>query len=191
MRHAWWVLLLGLSVLVGAGRAEDKKDDKGTVVEIDAFKAKVPASWKQVELTEQQKNFGRVAQFTIPKAKDEKHDAEMIVFNFGSGGGGDVKSNVDRWKGQFTAPEGKKVESKSEEMKVGETPVTYVDVKGTYKYKKRPFDANEKEELRPDYRLIGVIFESKNGPYFIRLIGPAKTVAENKKAFDEWLKALK
>jgi hypothetical protein len=193
MRHAWWVALLGLGVLAGApgaSCAEDKKDDKGTVVEVDTFKSKVPAAWKEVELTEQQRNFGRTAQFTIPKSKDDKYDGEMYVFYF-KGGGGDTKANVDRWKGQFTAPEGKKVESKVDDMKVGDTPVTYADIKGTYKYKKRPFDANEKEELRPDYRLIGVIFESKNGPYFIRMIGPAKTIAENKKAFDEWLKGLK
>jgi len=189
MKQAVWVLLLGLGVL-GYSRAEEKKDDKGTVVEIDSFKAKVPSSWKEVELTEQQRNFGRVAQFTIPKAKDDKADADMVVYFF-KGGGGDAKSNIDRWKGQFTAPEGKKVETKVEEMKVGDTPVTYVDVQGTYKYKKAPFNPNEKEELRPDYRMIGVIFDSKNGPYFIRFVGPAKTVADNKKGFDEWLKALK
>ena len=173
-----------------SSRADDKKDDKGTVVEIEGFKSKVPASWKEVELTEQQRNFGRIAQFTVPKHKDEKYDGEMYIFFF-KGGGGDAKANIDRWKGQFTAPEGKKVESKVEEMKVGETPVTYVDVQGTYKYKKQPFNPNEKEELRPDYRLIGVIFDSKAGPYYIRFVGPAKTVADNKKGFDGWLKGLK
>jgi hypothetical protein len=174
---------------VGAAGAS-RADDKGKVVEIDGFKAKVPTSWKEVELTEQQRNFGRIAQFAIPKAKDDKYETEMYVFYF-KGSGGDAKANVERWKSQFTAPEGKKVETKVDEMKVGDTPVTYADVQGTYKFKKAPFNPNEKEELRPDYRLIGVVFESKNGPYFIRLVGPAKTVGENKKAFDEWLKGLK
>jgi hypothetical protein len=186
--------MLGLGVLAwapAASRAEDKKDDKGKVVEVDTFKAKVPASWKEQELTDRQREFGYVAKFSVPKAKDDKNDAEMYVFQF-KGGGGDAKANIERWKGQFKAAEGKKeVESKVEDMKVGDTPVTYVDVQGTYKYKQRPFDPNEKEELRPEYRLIGVIFESKNGPYFIRFVGPAKTVADNKKGFDEWLKALK
>ena len=113
MRHAGWVLLLGLGLLArapGDSRADDKKDDKGTVVEVAGFKSKVPADWKPVELTEQQKNFGRLYQFDVPKAKDDKHDAEMYVFYF-KGSGGDAKANIDRWKGQFTAPEGKKVES--------------------------------------------------------------------------------
>ncbi|HEX5271000.1 MAG TPA: hypothetical protein VFW33_10950, partial [Gemmataceae bacterium] len=185
MRYAWTVALLALGALAWApGRAEEKK---GTTVEIAGFKSKVPGDWKPVELTEQQKNFGRIYQFDVPKAKDDKHDAEMYVFYF-KGSGGDAKANIDRWKSQFTAPEKGKVESKVEEIKVGDTPVTYADIRGTYKFKKNAFNPNEKEELRPAYRLIGVIFESKKeGSYFIRFVGPAKTVEANKKAFDEWL----
>ena len=42
-----------------------------------------------------------------------------------------------------------------------------------------------------DSRLIGVVFESPEGPYFIRFVGPAKTVGENEKAFKEMLKNFK
>ena len=119
MRRAWWVALLGLGLLAGCRHAGAEKDDKGTVVEVAGFKSKVPADWKPVELTEQQKNFGRLYQFEVPKAKDDKDDAEMYVFYF-KGSGGDAKANIDRWKGQFTAPEKGKVESKVEEMKVGD-----------------------------------------------------------------------
>jgi hypothetical protein len=189
MRRAWWVALLGLGLLAWAGvRADDK--DKGTVVEVAGFKAKVPADWKTVELTDAQKNFGRLYQFDVPKDKDDKYEAEMYVTRLAGEGGG-AKANVERWTAQFTAPEKGKVESKSDEVKVGDTTVTYADIQGSYKYKKNPFNANEKEELRPNYRLIGVIFPGKDGTYFIRLLGPAKTVEANKKPFDEWLKGLK
>src|SRR5262249_13769882 len=137
-----------------------------------------------------QKNFGRTYQFDVPKGKDDKYDAEMYITRLAGDGGG-AKANVDRWKGQFTAPEKGKVESKSDEMKVGDTTVTYADIEGSYKYKKNPFDPKEKEELRAGYRLIGVVFPSKDGTYFIRFLGPTKTVEANKKAFDEWLKGLK
>jgi hypothetical protein len=188
MRRTWWVALLGLSFLAwaGAGRA----DDKGTSVEVAGFKSKVPADWKVVELTERQKDFGRLYQFDVPKAKDDKNDAELIITKLAGEGGG-AKANVERWQSQFTAPEKGKVESKSDEMKVGDTTVTYADIQGSYKYKKNPFNANEKEEVRPNYRLIGVIFPGKDATYFIRFIGPTKTVEANKKAFDEWLKGLK
>ena len=39
--------------------------------------------------------------------------------------------------------------------------------------------------------MIGVIFESPGGPYFMTLIGPARTVEQHKKGFDEWLKNFK
>jgi hypothetical protein len=192
MRQTWGVILLGLSVLAWAPglNADDKKDEKGTVVEVAGFKAKVPADWKSVELTEAQKNFGRLYQFDVPKAKDDKYGAVMTITRLAGEAGG-ATANVDRWKLQFTAPEKGKVESKSDEMKVGDTKVTYADIEGSYKYKKNPFDANEKEELRTNYRLIGVVFPSKEDTYFIRFLGSTKTIEANKKAFDEWLKGLK
>ena len=45
--------------------------------------------------------------------------------------------------------------------------------------------------LKPDYKMVGVIFDCPKGPYYVRLVGPAKTVGEYKKGFDEWLKAFK
>ena len=47
------------------------------------------------------------------------------------------------------------------------------------------------EELRPDHRMIGVVFASPQGPYFMRFVGPEKTVDKNKKDFDKWLKGFK
>ena len=44
---------------------------------------------------------------------------------------------------------------------------------------------------KENYRLIAIMFSNKNGPYSMRLTGPAKTVEANKKAFDEWIKAFK
>jgi hypothetical protein len=192
MTRAAWVLLLGLGVLAwapAAGRADDKKDDKGTVVEIDGLKSQAPAGWK----VEEPSNKLRTHQIRIPKAKGDKDDAELVVFYFGEGGGGGTAENIKRWKGLMIPPEGKKIDdvSKVEELKAGNVKMTLLDVTGTYLYKEKPFDPNAKAEKRPDYRLMGVVFESPKGPYFMRLVGPAKTVGENDKAFKEWLKNFK
>ena len=37
------------------------------------------------------------------------------------------------------------------------------------------FDPSAKEELRPDSRMLGVVFETGKGAYFMRLVGPAAT----------------
>ena len=164
-------------------------ENKGPVTEIDGLKSKTPDTWKQQEPNSSM----RAYHFIIPKEKGDEHDAELIVFFFGRGGGGGVKANITRWKGLITPPEGKTIDdvAKVEEMKVGEVKVTVFDASGTYTHKTRPADPNDKGEKRDNYRLIGVVFESPNGPYFIRLAGPAKTVEANKKGFDNWLKNFK
>ena len=76
-------------------------------------------------------------------------------------------------------------------LQVGKVEVTYLDVSGTYVTKNPPFDPKAKEERHPDYRMLSVYFASENGPYFLRMTGPAKTVEQNKKGFDEWVKNFK
>jgi hypothetical protein len=164
--------------------------DKGTLVEIDdGLKSTTPANW----MMQKPDNKFRVWQFSIPAAAGDKKNAELVVFYFGPGSGGTAESNVTRWKSQFQAPEGKTIDqaTKVEEKKVGQTPVTYVDIHGTYLYKFPPFDPNAKVTPLPEYRRLAVVFDSKNGPYFITLTGPAKTVDANKMAFDSWLGGFK
>ncbi len=184
MRHIL-IACLGVALVAGNGRAENK----GTVTEIDGLKSKVPDTWKQQEPNSNMRAF----QFTIPKDKNDKYDAELVIFFFGKNGGGGVKANIDRWKGLIAPPEGKTIDdaAKVEEIKVGDVKVTLLDASGTYTVKTRPADPSDKGEKRDNYRLIGAVFESANGPYFIRLAGPAKTVEANKKGFDQWLKNFK
>jgi hypothetical protein len=170
--------------LIGGVRAADK----GEVIELDGLKSAAPASWKKEEPTEMQKAF-RKAQFRIVKEAGDPEDAEVVVFFFGPGGGGGVDANIKRWQGMFKAPAAET--AKTEKTKVGDVKVTTLDINGTYLFKARPFDPNAKAEEKPDFRMVGVIFESKNGPYFMRLVGPAKTVEKHKKEFDDWLKNFK
>lgn len=196
MTRAWWALItLGLFVgLAGFGLSADDKDktkdkDKkteGKVVELDGLKAAVPGEWK-----EETPGPLRHKQFNLPKAKDDPFDGEVVIFK---GLGGKVQDTVDRWtKNYFKPPKGKKTDdvAKVTEITVGGNKATLVEMEGIYLYRKRPGDPNEKPTEREDHRLVGVIFDVGNTPYQIRLIGPAKTVEQYKKGFEEWVKALK
>jgi gluconolactonase len=163
---------------------------KGTAVELDGLKSTAPAAWKPAEKLSK----FRIYQFALPKADADKEDAELVIFAFGPGGGGGVKENIKRWQGTFAPPAGKTFDdvTKVETFKVGSVPVTYVEISGTYLYKFPPAAPNAKLTPKENFRMIGVIFESdKEGPYFMRLTGPARTVEASKKAFDEWLKGFK
>jgi hypothetical protein len=186
------LLLGGLAALVWCYPAAllpaaDTKDDQGTVVDLGSLKSRTPATWK----AEEPSNRMRFAQFRLPKVKDDKYDAEVVIFQ---DIGGSAKDNIERWKTQFIPPEGKKIDdvAKVMDVSVGDGKVTVLDITGTYKYKERPFDPNAKEERRPEYHMVGVIFGAPNNKdYQIRFVGPVATVEHYKPGFDEWLKNFK
>ena len=181
------VITCGVLVLA-SGRSLGGGEAKGTVIEIDGLKSRTPATWVAEKPTSQM----RVAQMRVPKVGSDKEDGELVIFYF-EGQGGDVDANLQRWKSMFFPPRGKTIEDVStvERTKVGDVPVTTLDIQGTYKYKKAPFVPDSQAELKPGYRMLATYFGSKNGPYFIRLVGPAATVAENKKGYESWLKNFK
>ncbi len=170
--------VLGLAAGI---RAEGRRE-----VDLGGLKSAAPADWKAQKPSSRM----RLYQFELP---GEKGAAELSIFSFPGGQGGTADANVKRWKGMFVPPEGKSIDdvSKVDHFDVGEAKVTYVDVSGTYKYKERPFDPQEKPQLKSDYRMLGVVMDSKGGPFFLRLVGPAATIEQHKKSFDDWLKAFK
>jgi hypothetical protein len=187
MRRGACALLLFLPLLAGepVSRALGQ-DQKGVVIDFDGLKSAAPASWKEETVASKM----RYKQFRLPRTGEGKADAELVIFR---DIGGTAKENVERWKGQFLPPEGKKIDdvARVTEFKVSGAEVTYLDISGTFLYKARPFDANEKPEKRPDYRMLAVYFKGPKNVYFIKLTGPARTVEHYKPGFDDWLKAFK
>jgi hypothetical protein len=177
-----WFAAAAIVAVAGLAAADDK--DKGTVVTLDGLSSRTPAEWKK----EEPANNLRLGQFALPKAKDDKMDGELVIFK---GFGGTAKENVERWKKQFLPPKDKKIDdvAKVEDFKVGDVKVTYLDIEGTYLFKAKPMDP--KAEERPDYRMLAVQFEGPKDVYHIKLTGPAKTVEQHKKGFDDWIKAFK
>ncbi len=175
-----WLAMVLLLVVTGNGRAD-------TPVTLGAMKSTAPSDWKPETTSSRM----RAYQFLVPKSESDPRDAEIIIFNFGTMGGGTPEQNVARWKGMFIPPEGKKIDdvAKVDKFKVGPAEVTYLDVEGTYRHKASPM--SPAEDLRPASRMIAVMFETAQGPYYIRFVGPAKTVTAHKQQFDDWLKAFK
>lgn len=175
-------LTLGLSPMLLA-------DDKGTVVGIDGLSSRTPESWKE------QKPGSRMQfkVFTLPKVEGDEADATLTIFFFGPGGGGGVKENITRWKGMFTPPEGKSIDdvAKVKELQAGKVKITLLDVTGTYKSRLQPANPDSPIKEFPNSRMLAVVFESENGPYFMRLVGSEKTVSKHQESFETWLKNFK
>jgi hypothetical protein len=184
-------LALALAVAVAAGAtlgAPRAAEAAGTKVTIDGLSSTVPERWKELPT----QGSMRFKQFLVPREKGDSHDGELVIFFFGPGGGGGAQANIDRWKGMFQPPEGKTIDqvSKVETKDVGKVKTTVLDVRGTYNFKASPM-APGPGEPRPNYRMLAIVFESPQGPYFFRFVGPQKTIDKNKKDFDKWLNGFK
>ena len=132
----------------------------------------------------------RVAQFVLPRAAGDAADADLVVYYFG-GSGGTVQANIERWLGQMQQPDGKpsSVVAKRESRTVNGLKVTLVDVGGTYIAEMTP--GSPQRHNSPNFRLRAAVIETPNGPYFIKLTGPAKTIAASEKSFETFLSSLK
>jgi hypothetical protein len=178
MRRIFLGVVVALGVLSVAHAAD---------VRVDGMTSKPPANWVE----EKPANKFRMAQFRVPKAKGDKDDGEIVLFK---GLGGGVPNNVKRWKEQFIAPTGKTIDdvSKVEKITIGGNEATQLTIEGTFLYSSAPFAPGAKKEKRPDYKMIAIYYDGKDEePYQIKFTGPAKTVDENAKAFDAWIKGFK
>jgi hypothetical protein len=163
--------------------------DKPAVIEVAGMKSTAPADWKE----EPPSNKMRLTQFKAPKAEGDTEDAEVVVFFFRGGGSGSIDANLKRQVAKFEPAAGKdKVEETVDaKFKVGTVDATYQDLKGTFLSKFPPFAPDAKITKKENYRQLYVIFETKDGQYYMTLLGGQKTVEKHKKGFDEMLKNFK
>jgi hypothetical protein len=139
----------------------------------------MPPTWK----AEAQRPM-RLATYTVAPS------GECGVYFFGSGQGGSVDANLDRWIGQFLQADGKssKAAAKIAKRTVHGWPTTTVDVSGAYTGMGGPTAPSGPSV--PGYRMLGAIVEGPQGSIFFKFTGPAKTIDANQAAFDKMLGSL-
>jgi hypothetical protein len=182
-------LLLAAALLAALGAHLSAQDKKGTTVELAGMKSVTPADWKEEPLPAKSM---RMQQFKLPRVEGDPEDAELAIFYF-RGNAGSVQDNLARQEKKFEIPQGTKPEDaiKVEKIKLGGMDAVYQDIAGTYLKKSAPFDPNAKVSKQSNYRQLYVIFEAKDGQYYMTLVGPAKTIAKHKPAFENWVKNFK
>ena len=131
----------------------------------------------------------RVAQYKLPKAEGDPEDASLVLYYFGATQGGSVQANIDRWVGQIQQPDGSasKDKAKTENLTVNGLKVTTVDVTGTFTAEMTPGAGNKRNDA--DYRLRAAVIETPKGNYFVKLVGPVKTVARWEQPYTDYLKS--
>lgn len=119
-------------------------------------------------------------EFEIPGVEDKAAGRLTIM-----AAGGSVEQNVERWEMQFV--EGKEATVEMAEM--GSVKIHLVDLAGTFKESSGGPLGRVTE--RPNYRMLGAILQAPGAPtYFIKLTGPAETLAANEEAFKTFVKSV-
>jgi len=146
---------------------------------------KAPEGWG----TEKTSSQMRVAQYKLPRIEGDKDDGSLVLYYFGASQGGTAQANIDRWIGQMQQPDGSssKDKAKTETMTVNGLKVTTVDVTGTFTAEMAPGSGSFHND--DNYRLRAAVIETPKGNYFVKLTGPAKTIARWDQAYSDYLKS--
>ena len=148
------------------------------------LKFTVPAGW----IDEPRSSSMRVAQYKLPKIAADTEDASLVLYYFGQGQGGTAAANVERWVGQMKQTDGSAVkDAKEERFETNGLKVTTVDVSGTYVAETAPGSGTFSNN--PGYRMRAAVIETSNGSYFVKLVGPEKTVTQWNDSFLSYLKS--
>lgn len=176
------VLLLLIVVIAGCSKNSGKGAGGGlgtAAGKVAGVTWKVPARW-----TMGSEKPMRAATYIVPAADGKGEPAECAVSFFGSGQGGMVDANIDRWVGQFENP----VPPSKSEREINGLKVTTVGIGGTYLGMGGM--AMESSPKKENYRLLGAIIEAPEGLVFFKLTGPGPTVADAEKEFDAMIGSL-
>ena len=149
------------------------------------LKFEAPAGW----VSKPPASAMRVVEYTLPKVAPDTEDAALAVYFFGPQAG-TVQANLDRWIGQMTQPDGrasKDVARTSTFQTTSGLKVSLVDLTGTYVAEMSPGSADHFN--KPGFRLRAAVIETPEGSYYVKLTGPAATVAKWDKEFVAFVKS--
>ncbi len=167
----------------GAGAAMPSNPPAG------ALKYDVPNEWQPQQVTSAM----RKAQFGLPKVEGDSEDGQLIVFYFGRNEGGDVRSNLDRWKTMFTTADGAPVPDDKvavEQFEANGLKVTLLDIAGRYADRTMSI-GQAPDPTEVEYRMFASVVETPDGPWFFKAVGPSATMASHRDGMVKLLKSAK
>lgn len=135
----------------------------------------IPDGWKRQTPASSM----RIAEVVAPSATGEA--SALAVF---STAGGSVEENVVRWSGQVRGADGAPVPPKSETKTVDGMTVTVVEMTGT-------LSGMGIDGTNANWTLRGAIVQAPQGLLFIKMYGPAKTMADQAAAFTTMVDSIK
>lgn len=145
-----------------------------------------PAQWKPQPASSSM----RLAQFVLTRADGDAEDATAVIFFFGKGQGGGVDDNLERWASQMVQPGGKpgtRQQAKTTSFTANGLKVTTLDLASAY-----AGGMGSGQGPSPGRsRMKAAVVETPGGNYFIRVLGPEKTVTKWDAAVEGFFKSMR
>jgi hypothetical protein len=173
--------LVALAVMIMLSGADDPKQ----TVDAGGLTFEAPPAWKS---SPPPAGGMRRAQLTAQPIDGDPYPAELVVLALPGSGGG-VEANVERWRKLFKDKDGNPPEAVTKKVKGKNVEMTRVETSGHYypaRFPNRPVEPD-----RPGARLLGAILIEDGTSYFIRMVGPNKTMNKISSDFDELLGSVK
>jgi hypothetical protein len=139
---------------------------------VKGLHVELPAGWKSVPPASSM----RAAQAII---EGPGGPAELAVFHFGAGQGGDIEANIQRWMTQIVPQPGTSAQREAFEAGDG-LRISWVDAEGTLQGGPMGMGPTTPQ---PNSRLLGAVVEGDGGPWFFKATGPDLTLAAQRLAF--------
>jgi hypothetical protein len=136
-----------------------------------------PAAWKRSKPGSSY----YMVEFTLPHVDPDTADGRLTI----SSGVGSVESNIDVFEGQF---DGTSEFAKPEKKEIAGLQVTFVDMKGGYTGQHAKSGG---PTTQAGYRMIVAITAVDEQLYFIKAVGPQRTIAANVGAIEGFLGSAK
>ncbi|MFO0892334.1 MAG: hypothetical protein U0790_24745 [Isosphaeraceae bacterium] len=174
-----WTVAAGLALVAASAVAQEATK----TIRAGGINFKAPETWKTVPL----RSTMRKAQLEVEPVKGDGFPASLVVFVF-PGGAGTVEANVTRWQRQFVGSDGNPPKIESKTLKGKNTDVTLVETAGHYK--PSPIPGAPPEPERENARLLGAIVTTDRYGYFLKMVGPDKTMTSIRPAFEDLLKSI-
>jgi hypothetical protein len=175
------LVALALAALLPACSRSPAEPDNGpapasSTPAVDPLRWDKPATWTTLPAPP---TGPKKASYRIDKVGNDKEDAELNVYFFGTGDKGDPARNFKEWFAQFDGDVASTAQRES--FSAHGLPVETVEVKGTYKFPLGPPVGPGKKAavqmVKNDWRLCGAVVRTTDrGNWFFKLTGPDETV---------------
>lgn len=180
--HLKQALTCAFVIALLAPLAQGEDPPKTKRIEAGGLTFSIPEAW-----TTEKPGGMRKAQIKVKPVEGDADSAELLVYEF-PGGAGTEEANISRWEKFFEDKDGKTPKADVKKLKGKNVEVTRVEVFGRYVAPIAP--NNPERNNKAEYRFLGAIAPGSESSFYIRMVGPEKTMKAIAKDFDRMCESM-